>query len=97
MHLELSCGCGFAQPSLQTTLCRRELLAGGCGLLMMRAYALGQGAGTQVILFLPWTLLLGRPEALTRDLLMSLAWVINLALAEWLIGKPAAKPATAHS
>jgi hypothetical protein len=50
-----------------------------------------------VILFLLWTFLLGKPEGLTRDLLMSLAWVINLALAEWLIGKPAAKPATAHS
>lgn len=63
---------------------------------MMRAYALGQGAGTQVIVFLPWTLLLGKPEALTRDLLMSLAWVINIVVAEWIISKQAAKPATLH-
>jgi uncharacterized membrane protein len=59
---------------------------------MIRAYALAQGAGTQVIVFLPWTLLLGQAEGLTRDLLMSLAWVINLAFAEWLIRRPTAKP-----
>lgn len=52
---------------------------------MMRAYALGQGAGTQVIVFLPWTLLLGKPESLTRDILMGTAWVINLAAVEWII------------
>jgi uncharacterized membrane protein len=54
---------------------------------MLRAYALAQGAGTQVIVFLPWTLLLGKAEGLTRDMLMTVAWVINLALAEWLIRK----------
>ena len=54
---------------------------------ILRAYALGQGAGTQVIVFLPWTLLLGQAEGLTRDLLMTLAWIINLVFAQWLIRK----------
>ena len=52
---------------------------------MIRAYALGQGAGTQVLIFLPFTLLLGQPNPLTRDILMSAAWAINLGFAEWLI------------
>ncbi|MCH6259223.1 DUF2306 domain-containing protein [Puniceicoccaceae bacterium K14] len=45
---------------------------------MLRAYALGQGAGTQVFVALPWILTVGEPSGLTRDILMTLAWVINL-------------------
>jgi uncharacterized membrane protein len=48
---------------------------------MVRAYALGQGAGMQVVLLLPWMLLIGTPGTLQRDLLMSLAWLLNLLLA----------------
>lgn len=53
------------------------------GIWMIRAYAIAMGAGTQVIVFLPWTLLLGPADTLTRALLMGLAWLMNLALAEW--------------
>jgi hypothetical protein len=49
---------------------------------MIRAYALGQGAGMQVVVLLPWMLTIGKPTALQRDVLMSLAWVINLFIAE---------------
>lgn len=52
---------------------------------MVRAYAIGQGAGTQVLVFMPWMLISGAPSGLLRDILMSIAWVINLALAEWII------------
>jgi uncharacterized membrane protein len=52
---------------------------------IIRAYAIGQGAGTQVFVFLPWMLISGAPSGLLRDVLMSIAWVINLALAEWII------------
>ena len=52
---------------------------------MMRAYALGQGAGTQAVILLPITLLLASPIGLTRDLLMTLGWVVNLAAAEWIL------------
>ena len=52
---------------------------------MIRGYALGLGAGTQVLTVLPWTLAFGEAQGLPRDLLMTLAWVINLAVAEWII------------
>ena len=58
---------------------------------MIRGYALGQGAGTQVLVMLPWTLIYGEASGLTRDLLMSAAWVINLAVGEWIIRR---RPAT---
>lgn len=54
---------------------------------MIRAYALGLGAGTQVLMLLPWMLLVGAPGTLQRDVLMSLAWLLNLCIAEWLIQK----------
>ena len=52
---------------------------------MIRAYAIGQGASTQVVVTLPWIILYSEPTGLTRDLLMTLAWVINLILAEYII------------
>jgi hypothetical protein len=52
---------------------------------MIRAYALGQGAGTQVLVLGPWTLLTGESLGLTRDLLMTLSWVINIVVAEIVI------------
>lgn len=54
---------------------------------MIRGYALGQGAGMQVVVLLPWMLIMGTPSALQRDVLMSLAWLINLSIAEMLIQK----------
>ena len=52
---------------------------------MIRAYALGLGAGMQVVVVSSWMLLMGTPNALQRDLLMSLAWLVNLIVAEILI------------
>lgn len=52
---------------------------------MIRAYALGQGAGMQVVVLLPWMLLIGMPSIWQRDVLMSAAWVINLLVAELVI------------
>jgi uncharacterized membrane protein len=52
---------------------------------MIRAFALGQGAGMQVVVLLPWMLLIGKPSILQRDVLMSLAWLINLLIAEMAI------------
>lgn len=54
---------------------------------MMRGYAIGLGAGTQVLTLLGGELILGPPSELSRALLMGLAWVINLAVAEWAIRK----------
>lgn len=52
---------------------------------MIRAYALGQGAGTQVLVLGPWQLIAGECVGVTRDILMTLAWLINVVVAELLI------------
>ncbi len=54
---------------------------------MIRGYALAQGAGMQVVVLLPWMIIVGTPSTLLRDVLMSLAWLINLAVAEMIIKK----------
>lgn len=59
---------------------------------MMRAYAIGLGAGTQVFTHLPWILFFGVPNELTRAFLMLAGWVINLLVVEWIIRKPKIKP-----
>lgn len=58
---------------------------------MIRAYALGQGAGTQVVILLPWMLLSGPHSAHQRDVLMSLAWLLNMCIAEWVIHRKSAE------
>ena len=53
---------------------------------MMRAYAIGLGAGTQVFTHLPWLLLAdGKPGTLPRGIMMGAGWVINVVVAEWII------------
>jgi uncharacterized membrane protein SirB2 len=52
---------------------------------MMRGYAIGLGAGTQVVTNVPWLLLIGTPDITTRSVLMGAGWVINVAVAEWFI------------
>lgn len=52
---------------------------------MMRGYAIGLGAGTQVLTLLAGELIAGPPNELSRALLMGAGWVINLAVAEWAI------------
>lgn len=59
---------------------------------MIRGYAIGLGAGTQVLTHLPWELLFGKPDESTRALLMGAGWVINLAVAEWIIRRQTARP-----
>ena len=54
---------------------------------MIRGYAIGLGAGTQVLTHLPWMLLFGQPNEFTRAMLMGAGWIINLAVAEWVIHK----------
>jgi uncharacterized membrane protein len=50
---------------------------------MARGYAIGLGAGTQVLTHLPWMLLAGQPSGTPRVVLMLAGWVINLAVVEW--------------
>jgi hypothetical protein len=57
---------------------------------MTRAYAIGLGAGTQVLTHLPWFILIGKPGESARAVLMGAGWVINVLVAEWIIrrGQP---------
>ena len=57
---------------------------------MMRAYALGQGAGTQALIFVPYSLLVGQPNQIIRDVLMTAAWVVNVILVEWMLRRRSA-------
>jgi uncharacterized membrane protein len=58
------------------------------GAWMTRGYAIALGAGTQVFTILPWVLIfgpIGAADELPRTVLMTAAWVINLAVAEYVI------------
>jgi uncharacterized membrane protein len=52
---------------------------------MIRAYAIGVGAGTQVLTHLPYFVFVGMPKGSMRAVLMGAGWVINVAVAEWII------------
>ncbi|GGK95008.1 membrane protein [Planomonospora parontospora] len=52
---------------------------------MIRGYAIGLGAGTQVLTHLPWVLVFGAPGEVATALLMAAGWVINVAVAEWAV------------
>jgi hypothetical protein len=54
---------------------------------MIRGYAIGQGAGTQVLTQASWMLLVGVPSAFVNALLMGAGWVINLVVAERIISR----------
>jgi uncharacterized membrane protein len=65
---------------------------------MMRAYAIGLGAGTQVLTGMIGEMIVGPPNELGNALLMGAGWVINLAVAEWIIRKrPAPRANTAST
>jgi hypothetical protein len=64
-------------------LCRRDFRSHAAW--MIRAYAIAQGAGTQVLTHLPFFLLVGAPDVIQRARLMGAGWMINLSIAEWTI------------
>lgn len=54
---------------------------------MIRGYALGLGAGTQVFTHLPWFLFPNIRGELARTVFIGAGWAINLVVAEWLISR----------
>ena len=63
---------------------------------MTRAYAIGLGAGTQVLTHLPWFLLVGAgpaefPTGTPRAVMMGAGWAINALVAEWVIRRRGAR------
>ena len=64
---------------------------------MIRAYAIGLGAGTQVFTHLPWFIFAeAKPGELGRTVMMGAGWVINVIVAEWIIRKRNAGPQGNH-
>jgi uncharacterized membrane protein len=55
------------------------------GAWMIRSYAIGMGAGTQVLTHIPYFALVGEPDEQSRAVLMGAGWVINVLVAEWII------------
>ncbi|MDX8037371.1 DUF2306 domain-containing protein [Lentzea sp. BCCO 10_0856] len=55
---------------------------------MIRGFAIGLGAGTQAVTLTAWLVAVGTPDRLSKALLMLAAWLINLAVAEWIIRRP---------
>jgi uncharacterized membrane protein len=58
---------------------------------MMRAYAVGLGAGTQALTNIPLALFPSIRSEAARTLCMAAGWVINMVVAEILLRKPATK------
>jgi uncharacterized membrane protein len=52
---------------------------------MIRAYAIGIGAGSQAVITAAWFAAAGAPGELTRELLLGAGWALNLAVAEMII------------
>ena len=56
---------------------------------MIRGFAIGLGAGTQAVTLTAWLVAVGTPDRLGKALLMLAAWLVNLAVAEWIIRRQA--------
>lgn len=59
---------------------------------MMRAYALGMGAGTQVLTHIPWFLVASWHTETGRTICMTAGWLLNWLVAEWLIARQRRNP-----
>jgi hypothetical protein len=64
------------------------------GAWMTRAYGLGVAAGTQAIALIPGSILFGSSNEISRAVAMGGAWVLNLAVAEFVIRRRAARSAS---
>lgn len=58
---------------------------------MARSYAVAQGAGTQAVVLGPMVLLVDQPGGALKATGMGFAWVLNLAVAEWLVRRSQAR------
>lgn len=71
---------------------RRDFRAHGAW--MTRAYAIAVAAGTQAILLIPQSVIFGKYEETSRAVAMGAAWVLNLAIAEFVIRRRTARSAS---
>jgi len=56
---------------------------------MTRAYAIGVGAGTQALVLIPQSIIFGSSNELSRAMFIGAAWLINLAVAEYVLRRRA--------
>lgn len=71
---------------------RRDFISHGAW--MTRAYAIAVAAGTQALVLIPQSIVFGSSDQFTRALFMGGAWVLNLAIAEFVIRRRAARRAS---
>jgi hypothetical protein len=84
--MRLIVGTGMTLSIVRGTVClvRHDYVAHGAW--MRRGYALGMGAGTQVFTHLPWFIFVGgAPSEGSRAVMMGLGWIVNAAVAEYVI------------
>lgn len=62
------------------------------GAWMVRAYALGMGAGTQVVTAILWAVFGGGAGEFGRNVIMGGGWLINMVIAEWVIRRRLTSP-----
>jgi len=75
-----------------TAVTRRDFI--GHGEWMIRGYAIGLGAGTQVLTHIPMMLFPGMVgQEMPRAVMMGAGWIININVAEWVIHKRRARRA----
>lgn len=74
-------------------LIRHDYVAHGAW--MTRAYALGVAAGTQSLALIPGSIMFGSKNEISRAVAMGAAWVINLAVAEFVIWRRTHRAASA--
>jgi hypothetical protein len=67
------------------------------GAWMTRAYALGVAAGTQALALIPGSILWGSTNETSRAVAMGGAWLINLAVAEFVIRRRTIRVAARRS
>lgn len=89
--LRIVFGAGMAASIALSALAIRRRDFASHGAWMMRAYAIGMGAGTQVFTHLPYFLLSGQaqqmPSEVPRAIMMGAAWVLNLAVVEFVLAR----------
>jgi hypothetical protein len=73
-----------------TSIRRRDVV--GHRAWMSRAYAIGQGAGTQALVHLMWMIFLPLPGEAARAWLMGGGWIINLAVVELVLRRAQVAP-----
>jgi hypothetical protein len=85
LGLRLVFGSGMVASILMGLFAIRRRDFVGHGAWMTRGYAIGVAAGTQALVSIPWLLLVGPTNEVSRAALMGAAWLINLAVAEYAI------------